>query len=40
MSQKFPVNGFEWVENTSPFKEDFIKNYNEDGDAGYFLDIS
>ena len=30
MSQQFPVNGFQWVENTSPFK---------DSDAGYFLDI-
>ena len=30
MSQKLPVNGFQWVENTSPFHEDFIKNYNED----------
>ena len=26
MSQKLPVNGFEWVEDLSQFKEDFIKN--------------
>ena len=29
MSQKLPVNKFEWIEDTSPFNEDFIKNYNE-----------
>ena len=26
MSQKFPVNGFKWVENTSQLNEDFIKS--------------
>ena len=26
--QKLPVNGFQWVEKTSPFKEGFIKRYN------------
>ena len=26
MSQEPPVNGFEWVEDLSQFKEDFIKN--------------
>lgn len=39
MSQKLPVNGFQWVENTSPFHEDFIKNYNEDSEFGYFLTV-
>ena len=29
MSQKFPVNNFEWIKDTSKFNEDFIKNYNE-----------
>ena len=28
MSQKFPVNGFEWVEDLSQFKEDFIKKFD------------
>ena len=28
MSQKRPVNGFEWVEELSQFNEDFIKNYH------------
>ena len=39
ISQKFPVNGFMWVENTCQFNEDFIKNYNEDRDEGYFLEF-
>ena len=37
MSQNLPVNKFEWIEDTSPFNEDFIKNYNEQSDEGYFL---
>ena len=32
MLQKLPVNNFEWIEDTSSFSEDFIKNYNEDSD--------
>ena len=39
MSQKLPVNGFEWVEDLSQFKEDFIKNYDENNDKGYFLEV-
>ena len=39
MSQKLPVNGFEWVEDLSQFKEDFIKNYDEDSNKGYFLEV-
>ena len=26
MSQKLPVNNFEWIEDTFQFNEDFIKN--------------
>ena len=37
-SQKLPVNNFEWIEDTSQFDEDFIKNYNEEIDGGYFLE--
>ena len=37
MSQQLPVNNFEWIEETSEFNEDFIKNYNEESDEGYFL---
>ena len=29
MLQKFPVNNFEWIEDTSKFNKDFIKNYDE-----------
>ena len=39
MSQKLPVNKVEWIENTSQFNENFIKNYNENSDEGYFLEI-
>ena len=41
MSQKLPINGFKWVkqEELSNFKEDFIKNYDEIGDIGYFLEV-
>ena len=28
----------EWIEDTSHFDEDFIKNYNEESDAKYFLE--
>ena len=39
MSQKLPVNGFEWVKlkQISKFNEDFIKKYDENSNAGYFL---
>ena len=39
MSQKLPVYGFEWVNELSEFNEDFIKNYDENGDVGYFLEV-
>ena len=39
MSQKLPVNRFRWVHDVSRFNEDFIKNYNENSDLGYFLQI-
>ena len=29
MSQKVPVNNFEWIKDTSQFNEDFIKYYND-----------
>ena len=38
-SQKVPVNGFQRVEELSQFKEDFIKNYDEDSNKGYFLEV-
>ena len=39
MLQKLLVNGFKWVEDFSEFNEDFIKNYNEKSDEGYFLEV-
>ena len=39
MSQKPPVNNFEWIEESSQFNEDFIKDYNEESDEGYFLEV-
>ena len=30
MSQKLPVNNFEWMKDTSQLNEDFIRNCNED----------
>ena len=35
MSQKLPVNNFEWMEDN----EDFIKIYNEESCEGYFLKV-
>ena len=39
MSETLPVNRFEWIEDTSQFNEDFMKNYNEEIDEGYFLEV-
>ena len=40
MLQKLPVDNFEWIKDTSQFNEDFIKNYKEEIDAGYFLEVN
>ena len=39
MPQKLSVNKFEWIEDTSQFNKDFIKNCNEERDEGYFLEV-
>ena len=39
MSQKFPLNGFKWVENPFQFNKDFKKSYNKESDEGYFLKL-
>ena len=39
MSQTPPVNKLEWIKDTSKFNEDFIKNYNEESDEGYLLEV-
>ena len=41
MSQKIPVNDLKWIKKgeLSKFKEDFIKNYDENANIGYFLEV-
>ena len=39
MSQKLPVNNFEWIEDNSQFNEDFIKSYNKESDEEFFPEI-
>ena len=39
MLQKLPVGKFEWIEDTSQFNEDFIKNYFEQINEEYFLEV-
>ena len=39
MSQKLPVNKFEWTEDTFQFNEDFIKIDNEESHEEYFLEV-
>ena len=39
MSKKLPVNGFKWENDLSRFNENFIKNYDENSDVGYFVEL-
>ena len=39
MSQKLAINGFEWVKNSSNFNKDFIKEYDENSNTGYFFEV-
>ena len=39
MSQKLPVDGFKWVKKLSKFNERFIKDYDENSNKGYFLEV-
>ena len=39
MSQKLPMDGFKWVKDLLKFNESFIKNYDEDSDEGYILEV-
>ena len=38
MSKKLPVNGFKWLDN-DVINEEFIKNYNENDNKGYILEV-
>ena len=40
MSQRFPTFYFEWVEDTSQFNEDFIKNYDEKNETTEFKPLN
>ena len=41
MSQKLPVDGFEWVEkdDLSKFDKKFMENYDENSDKGYIFEV-
>ena len=41
MSQNLPLNDFKWIkkEELSKFDEDFIKDYDENGNIGYILEV-
>ena len=39
MEQNLPVGGFKWVRDVSRIDEDFIENYDENSDIGYFLKV-
>ena len=41
MSKKLPVNDFKWLDSNkiNEINEDFIKNYNENNDKGYILEV-
>ena len=38
MSKKLPVNGFKWIDKKER-NEEFIKNYNENGNKGYIFEV-
>ena len=39
ISQKLSVNGFQWVKKLSRFNEIFRKNYNQNSNTEYFLEV-
>ena len=39
MLQKLPVNNFDRTEDTLQFDKYCVKNYNEEGDERYFLEV-
>ena len=38
MSQNLPADGFKWIDK-SIFDDEFIKNYNQDSNKGYILEV-
>ena len=39
MCKKLPVSNFRWAKNLSKYTEKFIKNYYDDSDTGYLLEV-
>ena len=39
MSKTLPVTDFKWLDKFSMFTEEFTKNYGENGDKGYILEV-
>ena len=39
MSQKLPVNNFEWIKDISQFNEDLIKSHDEESGKGYIRKV-
>ena len=39
MSEPLLVDGFDWIKDLSKIDKDFIKNYDEDSDKGYILEV-
>ena len=39
MSQKLPVNNFDWMKDISQFNEGFLKNYNVESDERHFFEV-
>ena len=39
MLEKLLLGGFKWIKDVSKIDKDFIKNYDENGDIGYFLEV-
>ena len=39
ISQRLPLGGFKWLEETSTLNKDLIKSYNDDSDEVYFLNV-
>ena len=36
---KLPINNFKTIEDSSQFKKDFLKSFNEESGEGYFLEV-
>ena len=39
ISKKLPIDSFKWNDNLEIFTSEFTKNYNEDSDTGYLLEV-